>query len=102
MGDAQELRAGVNLDHADRALEDPQTQAVEQDARAARVVDEQVAVFEVSGELFDGGVEVVIPAVLVDVVIGQPGGVDVGVRPLLVEHGHESLGPGERHREPGR
>ena len=49
--DAQELRRRVDDDRADGAIEDPQPQAVEQDAGAARVVDEDVAVLQVRGEL---------------------------------------------------
>ena len=69
--DAQELRRRVDDDRADRAIEHPQAQAVEQDAGPARVVDEDVAVAQVLRELRDARVEVVIPAVLVDVVVRQ-------------------------------
>ena len=48
------------------AVEDPEPQAVEQDAGAARVVDEDVAVAQVVGELLDGEVEVAVPAVVLD------------------------------------
>jgi len=94
--DAQELRTRVDDQHADLALEDAQAQAIEQDARAARVVHQDLAVLQVTGERLDGGVEIVVPAVLLDLVVGQPGLVDLGVGPRLVGHLHEALRPRER------
>ena len=82
--DPQELRRAVDDDGADLGVEHPQLQPVEQDAGAARVVDEDVAVDEQVGQLLDGGVEVAVPAVAVDAVVGGAEGVDRLVRPVVV------------------
>ena len=68
--------ASCRDEHPDLAVEDPEPQAVEQDAGAAGVVDEHVAVAQVLGELLDGEVEVAVPAVVLDRVVVEAEGVD--------------------------
>ena len=74
--DSEELRRAVDDDRADLGVEHPQLQAVEQDAGAARVVDHDVAVAEKVRELLDRRVEVAVPAVAIDVVVGRAEVVD--------------------------
>ncbi len=49
------------------------------------------------GELIHGRVEVVVPAVLVDVVVRQAGFAERRVGPLVVGDAVEALGPLKRH-----
>ena len=100
--DPQELRRAVDDDGAVLGAEHPQLEPVEQDAGAARVVDQDVAVAQGLGELLDGGVEVAVPAVGVDVVVGQAEVVDRLGGPRLVGDAGEALGPRERLTGPRR
>ena len=59
------------------------------------VVDEDVAVVQQVGQLLDRGVEISIPAVVVDVVVGLAEGVDRLARPVVVGHALPARRPGE-------
>ena len=84
--DAEELGRAVDDQRPDLAVEDSQVQPVEQDAGPARVVDQELAVLEVAGQILDGRVEVAVPAVVLDGVVPEAEGVDGLQGPVLVGH----------------
>ena len=91
--DAQELGRAVDDQGADLTVEDSQIQPVEQDAGAARVVDQQVAVLQVTSQILHGRVEVAVPAVVLDGVVAQAEGVDRLQGPVLVGYAREAGRP---------
>ena len=101
-GDAQELRRAVDDHHPDLAVEDAQPQAVEEDPRSARVVHQHLALPQIGGELLDRGVEVPVPAVVLDRVVVEPELVDRLLDPLLVGYPLEVGRPGEHEARLGR
>jgi hypothetical protein len=92
-GHAEELGGAVHDEHADLAVEDPEVEAVEENPRAARVVDEELTVREMAGEVLDGGVEVLVPAVIFHGVIAQPERVERLPDPVLVRDARENRRP---------
>ena len=77
-------------------------QPVEQDARAAGVVHEELAVLQMARQILDRGVEVPVPAVVLHGVVAEPEGVDGLLHPVLVREAREAGGPPEaRPRDAG-
>ena len=82
----------------DLGAEEAQLEPIDQDAGAARVVEQDVAVDEQVGELLHGGIEVAVPAVAVDAVVGRAEGVDRLAGPVVVGQARPAGGPLERRR----
>ena len=65
----QELRRAVDDHDGEAPVEHAELEAIEEDAGAARIVDQDLAAGEMPREVLDGGIEVAIPAVILDRVV---------------------------------
>src|SRR5262247_3330145 len=92
-GDAEKLRRAVHDQHSDLTVEDPQVQPVEENPRPSRVIDQQLTVLEVAGQILDRRVEVPIPPVVLDRVVPEAEGVHGLPSPILVRDSLEARRP---------
>ncbi len=101
-GDAEELGGAVHDQRPDVAVEDSQVEPIEEDPGAPRVVDEELAIFEVARQVLDRRIEVPVPAVVLDGVVPEAEGVHGLLDPVLLGNAREAGGPLEAPPRPAR
>ena len=101
-GDAEEFGGAVHDERAHVAVEDPQIQPIEEDPGSPRVVDEELAIFEVARQVLDRRIEVPVPAVVLDGVVAEAEGVHGLLDPVLLGNAREAGRPLEPSPRPAR
>jgi hypothetical protein len=98
----RKLGGAVHDQRPDVAVEDSKIEPIEEDPGAPRVVDEELAIFEVACQVLDRRIEVPVPAVVLDGVVPETEGVHGLLDPVLIGNAREAGGPLESPPRPAR
>src|SRR6185437_1104048 len=94
--DSQKTRRAVHYEDAGAAVENPQLQTIEEDSGSARIIHHDVVFFQIGGKFIDDRIEVAIPTVPLDFVVGEAKTLDRLMRPIFLRYPIEAAGPYER------